>query len=132
MVFVHPQVVHFPIALWVVATVFDLVALRSRRDLFPAMSFWLIGLGLVGAVLSVLSGWRDLLAAEASGVGTALRQEHALHQALAYGATAAYLVAFLVRWRRPGRARWTVLLTVLGAVLVGIAGFVGGELRRVM
>jgi uncharacterized membrane protein len=128
----HPLLVHFPIALWMTSALFELLYLAQRRELYATMARWLIGLGLLGAAVSIGSGWVDLLRQEALGVGTALRLQHRLHSLLAYSATATYLIVFFGRWRRPTVAGWTILLSLLGAALIGITGFVGGELRKVM
>jgi uncharacterized membrane protein len=130
---VHPLVVHFPLALWLTSALFDLLAWRRDDPLFPRAAFWLVGLGLVGALASIGSGWYDLLQAERQGVGPGLLLRHRTHSLLAYAATATYLASFLWRWRRPSRRRGGFLpLVLLGAVLVAVAGFLGGELRTVM
>lgn len=130
---VHPLIVHFPIALWMTAAFFDLLHLARRQPLYATISQWLIGLGLVGAAVSIISGWRDLRTQEFLGVGTALRRAHMTHQLLAYAATVIFLVAFLARWRRrPLTPGWTILLSLIGALVVAVTGYVGAELRKVM
>ncbi len=127
----HPLLVHFPIALWMTAALFDLLYLWRRESFFATAAKYLIGLGLLGAAVSIAAGWFDLLTQEALGVGTGLRLQHRLHALLAYGATAVYVVVFLGRWRRlsPG---WTILLSLIGAGVVLVTGYLGGELRKVM
>lgn len=131
---IHPLVVHFPIALWLTGTLFDLLGWR-RRDvaLYRDMAFWLIGLGLLGAAASILFGWTDLLDQKRQGVGTALLLRHNLHSWLAYTGTAAYLAIFLWRWRTRNRLTTTLLmLSLLGAGLIIATGYLGGEMRTVM
>lgn len=113
-------------------TFFDLLFVVRRGDLFAIMSRYLIGLGLLGAAVSIASGWVDLLKQVELGVGTGVVIQHRLHSLLAYAATALYLAVFLGRWRRPDVPRWTIALSVIGALLVSAAGWFGGELRRVM
>src|SRR3954468_1569950 len=58
---IHPILVTIPIGAWVSSLVFDLAAkLGSRPDTFATGSAWLIGIGLVGAVLAALFGAIDL------------------------------------------------------------------------
>lgn len=131
---IHPQVVHFPIALWLTSTLFDLVGWR-RRDvaLYRDMAFWLVGLGLLGAAASILFGWTDLLEQERQGVGTGLLLRHNLHSWLAYASTATYLAVFLWRWRTGNRLTIALLLlSLLGMGLVAATGYLGGEMRSVM
>lgn len=130
---IHPMVVHFPLALWLTSGLFDLLAWRRDDPMFPRAAFWLVGLGLLGALAGIAAGWYDLLEAEREGVGPGLLIRHRAHGLLAYGATATYLASFLWRWRRPAARRGGVLaLALLGAVLAAVAGFLGGEVRTVM
>ncbi len=131
---IHPAVVHFPIALWLTSTLFDLLGWR-RRDvvLYRDMAFWLVGLGLLGAAASILFGWTDLLDQKRQGVGTGLLLRHNLHSWLAYISTAVYLGIFLWRWRTGNRLTPAVLLlSLLGAGLVVATGYLGGDMRTVM
>jgi uncharacterized membrane protein len=131
---IHPLVVHFPIALWLTGTLFDVMGWR-RRDvaLYRDMAFWLVGLGLLGAGASILFGWTDLLDQKRQGVGTALLLRHNLHSWLAYAGTAVYLAIFLWRWRTGNRLTTVLLLlSLLGAGLVAATGYLGGEMRTVM
>ncbi len=128
----HPLIVHFPVALWMTSALFELLYLLQRKEFYATAARWLIGLGLLGATVSIGSGWFDLLRQEALGIGTALRLQHRLHALLAYAATVVYLVVFLSRWRRRTPAGWTILLSLAGAAIIAVTGFVGGELRKVM
>jgi uncharacterized membrane protein len=131
---IHPLVVHFPIALWLTGTLFDLLGWR-RRDvaLYRDMAFWLVGLGLLGAAGSILFGWTDLLDQKRQGVGTGLLLRHTLHSWLAYAGTAVYLGVFLWRWRNGNRRNLAlVLLSLLGACLIAVTGYLGGDMRTVM
>ncbi|MGH2627397.1 MAG: DUF2231 domain-containing protein [Anaerolineales bacterium] len=132
-VLIHPLLVHFPIALWMTAAFFDLLYLARRQEAFATMARWMIGLGLAGAAVSIIAGWRDLRLQEFLGVGTALRKAHMVHQLLAYLSTGLFAAAFVGRWRsRPLTPGWTILLSLLGAAVVAITGYVGAELRKVM
>ncbi|MDQ7849953.1 MAG: DUF2231 domain-containing protein [Armatimonadota bacterium] len=128
----HPLVVHFPVALWLTSALFELLYLARRERLYAIVSRLLIGLGLLGAAASIASGFLDLDRQVALGVGSGILLQHRLHSLLAYGATAAYLLAFLGRWRRGVVPVWTTVLSLVGALATAAAGFSGGELRRVM
>src|SRR5262249_42561441 len=131
---IHPAVVHFPIALWLTGTLFDLIGWR-RRDvaLYRDMAFWLVGLGLLGGAASILFGWPDFLDQNRQGGGTGRLLRHNLHSWLAYAGTATYLAIFLWRWRTGNRLTAALLLlSLLGAGLVAVTGYLGGEMRTVM
>ncbi len=130
---IHPLVVHFPIALWLTSTFFDLLLWRREDPGLRRAAGWLVGLGILGAAVSIAFGWLDLLAQEAQGVGSALVLRHRLHSLAAYCATLAYLADYLWRWRTGNRADTILLaLSVLGALLIAITGYLGAELRNVM
>jgi uncharacterized membrane protein len=123
---IHPLVVHFPIALWLASTLFDVLGWRRREaTLFREMAFWLVGLGLLGAAASILFGWTDLL--------DQMLLRHRVHSWLAYFSTAVFLGVFVWRWRTSNRLNpGLVLLSLLGAGLITITGFLGGDMRSVM
>jgi len=129
----HPLAVHFPLALWLTSALFDLLAWRREDPLYRRAAYWLVGLGLLGAVVSIALGWIDLLAQESAGVGAGLVLRHRLHSAAAYAATLVYGVNFGWRWWTANRLGATLLaLSLGGAALVACAGYLGGDLRNVM
>jgi uncharacterized membrane protein len=129
----HPLAVHFPLALWLTSALFDLLAWRREDPLYRRAAYWLVGLGLLGALVSIALGWIDLLAQESAGVGPALMLRHQLHSDAAYIATLAYGMNLGWRWWTTNRPSATLLtLSLVGAALVGIAGYLGGDLRSVM
>jgi uncharacterized membrane protein len=132
-VLTHPLVVHFPIALWLASTLFDVIAWRRPESPLKESAYWLVGLGLAAALVSIALGWADLLSAERQGVGTALLIRHRVHSVVAYAATAAYLGNFAWRWRsynKPGPG--FLVLSLVGAALIAVTGYLGGTLREVM
>lgn len=129
----HPQVVHFPVALWLTSFLFDLLYARSGQPFYALASRYLIGLGLLGAGVAIATGFVDYIPLVAEGVGTAFVAQHRVHSVLAYVSTAVYGVIFVVRWRGwVASRRAYVALAAVGAVLIAATGYLGGELRRVM
>ncbi len=130
---IHPLVVHFPIALWLAGTLFDVLAWRRSDPIFRRSAYWLVGLGLLGAAVSITFGWVDLLAAEREGVGTGVVIRHQTHSMVAYVATAVYTGNFIWRWRVENRfATGLLILSAVGAVLIAITAFLGAEVRQIM
>jgi uncharacterized membrane protein len=130
---IHPLVTHFPIALWLVSTYFDVLARRRPDPMYRHAAYWLVGLGLLTAAVSIGFGWIDLIGAERQGVGTALLIRHRTHSIVAYLATASYLANFIWRWRTRNRLDPRLLgLSLCGALLIAVTGYLGGALRTVM
>jgi len=129
----HPLAVHFPLALWITSALFDLLAWRQEDPLHRRAAYWLVGLGLLGALVSIAFGWIDLLAQERAGVGTGLVLRHRLHSGMAYVASVVYGMNLGWRWWTENRMSGMLLtLSLVGAVLVAITGYLGGDLRGVM
>ena len=129
----HPMVVHFPVALWLISFVFDLLYAAKRQRFFASVSAYLIGFGLVGAAVSIVLGFVDYIPLVAEGVGQAFVDRHRVHSYVAYGSTAAYTAIFLARWR------WRVMPMAVyvgtagvAAVLIFLTALLGAEIRRVM
>jgi uncharacterized membrane protein len=129
----HPLIVHFPVALWLTSFLFDLLYARTKQPFFRTASNWLIGLGLFTAAASVISGFVDYLPLVREGVGQAFVDRHKWHSLTAYGSTTMYLGILLARWRwRPQTTVAYLGPALVGAVLIAIVGYLGGEIRRVM
>lgn len=129
----HPLLVHFPVALWLTSTLFDLLYARTREPFFAVGAMYLIGLGLLGAAVSIIAGFVDYIPLVAEGIGQAFVDRHRVHSLLAYATTLVYAGMFLVRWRRQAKPVGLHLVAVLvGAALISLTGWFGGEIRRVM
>jgi uncharacterized membrane protein len=58
---IHPMLIPFPIAFFVATLVCDLAFWRSGNGGWPAASLWLLGAGIVIALLAAIAGLIDLL-----------------------------------------------------------------------
>jgi uncharacterized membrane protein len=129
----HPLVVHFPVALWLTSFLFDVLGLWRKQPFFAAVSRYLIGLGLIGAAVSMTAGFVDYVGLVAGGIGQAFVDQHRTHSALAYGTTALYAGLFVVRWRWDRLpSSLSLAAALVGAVLISATSYLGGEIRRVM
>jgi hypothetical protein len=128
----HVVLVHFPIALWMTATLAILwravsdgpLAMAIDRALVP-----LLALGLISGVAAYLVGtqvwpWETI-------TSTPLGRNHML---LASWTVAYWAVILAIRWLKGeavwlGVTRWVMAaLAILGAALLGITGTLGGHL----
>jgi uncharacterized membrane protein len=115
----HPLIVHFPIALLIVALLAEMLALlRGSESLRGTAKFCLI-LGALASVPSAGLGW--LLAAGTSHPDQPLL----LHRWLGVTTAVFALVSVWFTLRRPERRVWFLLVL---AILVSATGHTGGEL----
>jgi uncharacterized membrane protein len=124
----HPILVTVPIGAWIASLVFDLAALGSdRQATFAEGAFWLIVIGIVGAVLAALFGIMDLMAIPS---GTPASTTALAHLALNTGVLVVFAIDALLRWNR-GRDAVTgtqLTLSVIGLLVLGVSGWLGGKL----
>jgi uncharacterized membrane protein len=116
----HPLLTDLPLGMWTAATALDL--LGGPRSQAAAQR--LIGLGLLAAGPTALSGWAEWHRADrpAQRVGVA-------HAALNATAVALYAGSWAVR--RRDRHRLGAVLALAGAATSGAAGYLGGHLTAV-
>jgi uncharacterized membrane protein len=126
----HAALNDLPSALLLVAVVFELLALATRRDSFRQASFWTLMVGALGGVAAVLSG---LQAEEKIAHGDAVHRVMETHELLAFVTLGVFgvLAAWrLWRERRMGTAERAVALafSLVGVgVLLATANY-GGRL----
>jgi uncharacterized membrane protein len=58
---IHPMLIPFPIACFVLAFVSDLAFWRTSNDFWASASLWLLGVGLIMAALAAVMGVIDLM-----------------------------------------------------------------------
>lgn len=124
----HPLLVTVPIGAWVAALVFDIVAMAADQpDSFAQGAYWLILIGIVGALVAAAVGLMDLLTIPR---GTRAFQIGITHMALNLTVVALFVVNFLLRLAE-GHDDVTALqliLTVIALGILGASGWLGGML----
>lgn len=123
---VHATAITVPIGAWTAALVFDIVALATRDPAFATGAFWLLVIGIAGAVVAAFFGLMDLTVIAR---GTPARRLAWAHLALNTAAVVLFAVSVLVRAGDPGRASVAgFVFAVVAFLVVGGSGFLGGEL----
>lgn len=124
----HPVLVTVPIGAWVASLVFDLAALWSdEADVFAQGAYWLIGIGILAALVAAAFGLLDLTAIPR---GTRAFTVGVSHMVLNLVAVGLFAVGFAVR-RSQGydeTGGLPLLLSVVALALLGVSGWLGGML----
>ena len=126
----HPILVTVPIGAWVASLVFDVVS-RAGDDAaaFADGAYWLVGIGVVGALAAAIFGFLDLLAIP---TGTRAFRTALLHMALNLGVVALFAVGFALRRSRLDEPEGTpvglLVLSVVALAVLGVSGWLGGKL----
>jgi uncharacterized membrane protein len=126
----HPILVTVPIGAWVASLVFDIVAqAKDGADaaVFAEGAYWLIGIGIVGALLAAVFGLMDLLGIEQ---GTRAFKTGLTHMALNLVVVALFVVDFVVRASqgRDDPSTSGLVITIVALALLGVSGWLGGML----
>ncbi len=114
---VHPLLTHVPIGVWTSSLILDFAGGKSSEDAADL----LLGVGLAAFAPTALTGWSDWCRASRE------QQRVGLVHAAA-NATAAGLFARSRLVRRQGRRGHGKLLSVLGASVLSLGGYLGGHL----
>lgn len=110
----HPMLVTVPIGAWTTAAVLDLVGSKDGADTA-------LGFGILASLPAVSAGLADWSYTEGKP-----RRLGYVHAALNSAALACYGLSWMAR--RGGRRGLGVSLSTVGLGLVGVSGYLGGEL----
>jgi uncharacterized membrane protein len=124
----HPIMVTVPIGSWVASLVFDLIAKGSDRpEVFAEGAFWLLVIGIVGALLAAVFGVMDLLTipSRTKAASTAIA-----HMALNIAVTVLFAINAVIRDSegRDSVSNLALGLTIVGLLVLGVSGWLGGKL----
>jgi uncharacterized membrane protein len=127
----HPILVTIPIGAWVASLVFDIASQVKSGGSPPLVdgAYWLIGLGIVGALVAAVFGLLDLFAIPPGGTA---RRTGLVHLVLNLIVVALFVVNFI--WRNGDHDRLLqtragqIVLSVIALVILGVSGWLGGML----
>jgi uncharacterized membrane protein len=127
---VHPLVVHFPIALLLVAFGLEVLGLVLKNERIAYAATWNLGLGALGAIAAVITGLRA-----AGSAAIAASEEGLLQTHKTLGLVAMGVAVVLAAWRLGSRgemsrgARAVFMALMLGmAIVLAIGAHYGGKL----
>lgn len=120
---IHAILVGLPIGAWLVALVADVAATTNGDPGWRATAFYALGTGVVGALLAAVPGLIDLLSLPPGPT----RRTGIWHMCFNLVAVGVFLLNFVMRWQEPDHVG-SVALTALGIVLIGVSGWLGGEM----
>jgi uncharacterized membrane protein len=124
----HVMLVHFPIAFYIGALVFDIVSHLGSFPSAPLMATWLILGAFIGTLGAALTGLVDR---STMRPGSRTRATATRHMLVQFGAGAVFVVDFILRWsdRHGARASWGwIALDVIGVLAVSVGADIGGQM----
>ena len=122
---IHPMLVPFPIALWSFSLISDAVyGLGWGGTLWNEIAFYTMAGGIVGALAAAVPGLTDYLSMSDQETSK-IAKTHMIVNLMVVGIFIADL--WLRTMFAPG-AGLPVVLSVIGVALLGVSGWLGGEL----
>lgn len=124
----HASVVMIPIGAWTASVIFDIASLfTDDRELFVVGAQWLIAIGVVGAVVAAVLGLLDL---RVIAPATKARRTALTHLGFNLAAVVLFALSWIVRVAGPegDLSVLGIILAWVAFLLVGVSGFLGGEL----
>jgi uncharacterized membrane protein len=123
---IHPMLVNFPLGLLITSAVFDIVHWITGNGYWSGIAFWMIAAGVISGLLAAIVGTIDALAIPS---GTRARSVSFLHGAGNLLILVLFAVSWFLRLSVPGNPSIIAYaLSFLGAALLGVTGWLGGEL----
>ena len=122
---IHPMLVPLPIGLWIFSFLCDL-AYRFLSDnvLWNDMALYTMAAGIAGALLAALPGFLDYLSLE----DRATRRVATAHMLINLTTVGLYAVNLWLRTTTSPGAATPFALSIVGMILLSVAGWLGGEL----
>ncbi|MEN6510326.1 MAG: DUF2231 domain-containing protein [Chloroherpetonaceae bacterium] len=126
---IHPMVVHFPIALILLAFLVEFINLtrKDKSEFFNEASYYLMLLGSIAGIVTILTGF--LFTQEMIGEAGILREQHedmAVLSTICITIATVIRIVLRVRGKESSNMRWIYLvfffISVLGIMYTGLLG----------
>ncbi len=133
----HPQVVHFPIAFFLVYALLEIIGIIFRKEYFSKTAHLFLFFGVIGAVAAVLSGNSAVDAAKQLGskgvniAAGAIEDHEELANITMWYFTGLLVLRTFIALRKKFSGKMKILfifLALLGSFLVYRTGQLGGRL----
>ncbi len=128
----HVVLIHFPIALFIAAVAFDLIAYWSKRTALADAAYYNLLLAAISTLPVLVTG---LLAWQLQLEGQKLKGILLHHLLLACASTATIWLTWWIHFRARRQSKspppYRVPLELLGVVLIALTGHLGGFLSGV-
>lgn len=122
---IHPMLIPFPIALWIFSLICDVVYLLGWGGAgWADTAFYTMAGGIIGALVAAPFGLVDLLSISDPKVKTIGKA----HMYVNLGLVALFAIDLWLRVKGVPTAGWPIGLSILGVILLGVSGWLGGEM----
>ena len=122
---IHPMLIALPIGLWIFSLVCDVIYMMGWGGVvWSEMAFYTMAGGVCGALLAALPGYIDYRSITAPDV----RRIGWWHMVINLSVVALFTVNALLRMGSEPGERLPFILSVIGIGMLGVSGWLGGEM----
>ena len=122
---IHPVLVALPIGLWIFSLVSDVIYVTGWGGFaWKEVAFYAMAGGFVGALMAAVPGLIDLLSMSSGKVKTI----GIWHMSINLLVVGLFAINLWLRYQAAPSAAPPIWLSVIGVVLLGVAGWLGGEM----
>ncbi|HET9530345.1 MAG TPA: DUF2231 domain-containing protein [Blastocatellia bacterium] len=126
---IHPMLVAIPIGLFIVAFLCDIALITTENRVYGTVAYYSIAAGVVGALLAALPGFVDYTSLR----GPRVKSIGTWHMILNLTVVVLFAINFYLRTEpgldaTGGSTMIPFALSLIGVVLLGISGWLGGEM----
>ncbi|RLD65640.1 MAG: hypothetical protein DRI98_14545 [Bacteroidetes bacterium] len=132
MIPIHPRIVHFPVALLIIAAVFGVLALvfSSKRRQFMELLIWNLAIGVAGAIIAIITGLQE---EKNLAHNDAIHNILEIHELIGYVISVISLMLLIWMILRKSKMRLPefasiVIILVLSSGLLGYGAHLGGKM----
>ena len=133
----HPRIVHFPIAFFIIYTLFEISGIILKKDFLIKAAYITLILGIITALMSVLTGNQAQNAAKLLfdykivGVSEAIEKHEEFATITLWYFTALFILRTYLLINKKFNSSWKYIfigLGLIGCYLIYSTGYYGGEL----
>jgi uncharacterized membrane protein len=125
----HPMLVALPIGLLVASFVAEVISLWQGGEFWRDLTFYNLAGGIIGAVVAAIPGFIDYVALKDEKVLPLAHRHFGVNVALLALCSANLWLRSESGKALTGDSRlWPFLLSILGMILLGLSGWLGGEM----
>jgi len=132
MIPIHPRIVHFPVALLIIAAIFGVLALvfSSKRRQFMELLIWNLAFGVIGALFALITGLQE---EKTLAHNDAIHKILEIHELIGYVISGVSFILLIWMILRKSKMRLPefvsiIIILVLTSGLLGYVAHLGGKM----
>ena len=121
---IHAMLVVFPIGLWVLSFVMDLIYyFEAGTEIWNTVALYTMVGGIIGALAAAVPGFIDFLS-----LSGRRKRIATIHMSINLSLVALFIINSALRITGTSVVPGPIILSLIGVIFLGISGWLGGEL----